>query len=151
MEAKMDGRRVVQIGILSHDVRTTAQKWADFLHVDVPEIEISDGYEKSRALYRGQPCHARLYQAFFHFDNIEVEVIQPADDAPSIWRECLDRDGEGLHHISFAVKNMAENLARCEAAGMPVLQKGEYPNGRYAYLDTLSNLKVILEFLEDDA
>ena len=95
------------------------------------------------------PCKG-FTRLFFHFDNIEVEVIQPADDAPSIWRECLDRDGEGLHHISFAVKNMAENLARWgyRYAGPT---KGEYPNGRYAYLDTLSNLKVILEFLEGDA
>lgn len=150
METKMDARRIVQIGILAHDVRKTAKKWADFLQVEVPEIEVSPGYEKSQAVYRGKPCHALLYQAFFDFDNIQVEIIQPADDTPSIWRECLDRDGEGLHHISFGVKNMAGNIEKCEELGMPVLQKGEYPNGRYAYLDALGSLKVILELLEDD-
>ena len=150
MEPKMDGSRVIQIGILSHDVRAAAKKWADFLQVPVPEIEVSPGYEKSQAVYRGKPCEGLLYQAFFDFENIQVEIIQPADDTPSIWRECLDRDGEGLHHISFGVKNMAGNLEACEKLGFSVLQKGEYTGGRYAYLDALGSLKIILEFLEND-
>jgi methylmalonyl-CoA/ethylmalonyl-CoA epimerase len=33
---------------------------------------------------------------------------------------------------------------------MPLLQKGEYTGGRYAYIDTLRDLKVIIELLEND-
>lgn len=150
MKASVDKTKVVQIGILAHDVKKAAEKWANYLGVDVPEVVVSDGFEKSGALYRGKPCDAKLYQAFFRFDNIEIEIIQPVDDTPSIWRECLDRDGEGLHHISFRVKNMADNIAECEKNGMSLLQKGEYPGGRYAYLDSMADMKIILEYLEND-
>lgn len=150
MTASIDKSKVVQIGILVHDVNKAAETWASFLGVEVPPITVSDGYDKTGALFRGEPCDARLYQAFFYFDNIDIEIIQPVDDTPSIWRECLDRDGEGLHHISFRVKNMGENVKDCERMGYKTLQKGEYTGGRYAYMDALANLKIILEYLEDD-
>jgi pimeloyl-CoA synthetase len=34
---------------------------------------------------------------------------------------------------------------------MPLLQKGEYTGGRYAYIDASRDLKVIIELLENDA
>jgi len=33
---------------------------------------------------------------------------------------------------------------------MPLVQKGEYTGGRYAYIDSNSCLKVMLELLEND-
>ena len=41
-------------------------------------------------------------------------------------------------------------LAVLERERMPLLQKGEYAGGRYAYIDTLKDLKVIVELLEND-
>ncbi len=66
------------------------------------------------------------------------------------WREDLDRKGEGVHHIAFQVKGMKEKLAALDAEGMPLLQKGEYTGGRYAYVDAVKDLKVIIELLEND-
>lgn len=34
--------------------------------------------------------------------------------------------------------------------GMPLVQYGEYTGGRYAYMDTFPQLKVMLELLEND-
>ena len=150
MTAGIDKSKIVQIGILVHDVNKAAADWAAFLGVETPPVLVSDGYDKTGAIFRGESCDARLYQAFFNFNNIQVELIQPVDDTPSIWRECLDRDGEGLHHISFRVKNMAENMKDSEKLGYKTLQNGEYTGGRYAYMDALANLKIILEYLEDD-
>jgi hypothetical protein len=45
---------------------------------------------------------------------------------------------------------MKERIAVLEAGGMPLLQKGEYTGGRYAYLDTFQDLKVLVELLEND-
>jgi catechol 2,3-dioxygenase-like lactoylglutathione lyase family enzyme len=152
MEEKMaiDKTKVVQIGILVHDIIEATARWAKFLEVEPPKPTMTDGYEKSKAIYRGEPCHGLIYQTVFKFGNIEVELIQPYDNTPSIWRECLDRDGEGLHHIAFRVKNMADCIKETEESGYPLLQKGEYTGGRYAYMDALREMKIILEFLEDD-
>jgi catechol 2,3-dioxygenase-like lactoylglutathione lyase family enzyme len=146
----IDKTKVVQIGILAHDVVEATAKWAKFLGVEAPKPSVTDGYEKTKAVYQGKPCHGLIYQTAFRFGNIEIEIIQPYDNTPSIWRECLDRDGEGLHHIAFAVKDMAGSISEAEASGYSLLQKGEYTGGRYAYMDAIADMKIILEFLEND-
>ncbi|MDR1903670.1 MAG: VOC family protein [Treponema sp.] len=146
----IDKTKVVQIGILARDVKETTAVWCKFLGLEMPEIFKTDGYEKTRAWFKGGPCHGLIYQSMFNFNNIQVEIIQPVDGTPSIWRECLDRDGEGLHHISFAVKNMPAAIGEAESLGFPLIQKGEYTGGRYAYMDAIGSMKIILEFLEND-
>ena len=78
-----------------------------------------------------------------------MELIEPDHNA-STWRESLDKNGEGLHHIAFVVEGLNEKVTALERKGMPLLQKGEYTGGRYAYIDTLRDLKVIIELLEND-
>jgi 4-hydroxyphenylpyruvate dioxygenase-like putative hemolysin len=58
--------------------------------------------------------------------------------------------GEGVHHISFVVENFDEKIRLLEEMGYPVIQTGNFFNGkaRYAYMDTTSKLKVIIELLE---
>jgi hypothetical protein len=45
---------------------------------------------------------------------------------------------------------MKEKIALLEGNQMQLLQKGEYTGGRYAYMDTFKQLKVLVELLEDD-
>ena len=82
--------------------------------------------------------------------SLQLELIEP-DSHPSTLRESLDKNGEGPHHIAFVIQGMKEKVAVFERNGMPLLQKGEYEGGRYAYIDTLRDLKVILELLENDS
>ena len=48
------------------------------------------------------------------------------------------------------MEGLKEKVTALEDKGMPLLQKGEYTGGRYAYIDTLRDLKVIIELLEND-
>ncbi|MDR1532285.1 MAG: VOC family protein [Clostridiales bacterium] len=141
---------VVQIGIVVRDIEKAAQDYADFLGVDKPPIYESGAYEDAGTEYRGGPTRARAKQAFFKIGpNIDIELLAP-DEEPSTWREELDASGEGIHHIAFFVKGMAEKIAQFERNGFPLLQKGEYTGGRYAYHDTKAKLKTIVELLEND-
>jgi hypothetical protein len=45
---------------------------------------------------------------------------------------------------------MKEKVLSFEKNNIPLIQKGDYKGGRYAYLDSFKDLKVILELLEDD-
>ncbi|MDD4797114.1 MAG: VOC family protein [Eubacteriales bacterium] len=150
MDFSIDTSTIRQIGILTRDIQEATQQTAAFLNTAVPDIMTSPEYELTRAVYRGQPCTARIYQSFFNLDNVQIELIEPMDDTPSIWLECLQRDGEGMHHVAYEVKNMAQAIADLEAQGIALLQKGEYPGGRYAYLDDRSKRKMIIELLEND-
>ena len=81
--------------------------------------------------------------------SLQLELIEP-DNNKSTWRESLDKNGEGPHHIAFVVEGMKDKIAALERNQMPLLQRGEYAGGRYAYIDTLGDLKVIIELLEND-
>ena len=86
--------------------------------------------------------------AFFQLGSIQLELIQP-DELPSVWREDLDRNGEGLHHLGFFVKDTDNVLKKLEGLGMGTRMTGGWGTGRFAYVDAYDKLKIIIETLEN--
>ena len=150
METNVLGTKfVTQIGILVHDIEKTAQAFADFFGVEKPSWFLTDTLDKAQTQFKGRFSEARAKLAFFNLGSLQLELIEPDHNA-STWRESLDKDGEGPHHIAFVVEGLKEKVTALEHKGMPLLQKGEYTGGRYAHIDTLRDLKVIIELLEND-
>ena len=151
MEKNMLGTNVVtQIGILVNDIEKSSQDYADFLGMDKPQWILTGEYEQTQAEYLGKPSTARAKLAFFKVGpTLSIELIEP-DNEPSTWRDDLNKYGEGVHHIAFVIKGMKEKIEICGRNGMPLLQKGEYTGGRYAYIDAKDPLKVLIELLEND-
>lgn len=140
---------ITQLALVVHDIEKVANAYATFLNCKVPEIAWTDPVEKAETEYRGNPTKKRAKLAFFDMGSLQLELIQP-DHNPSTWREHLDEKGEGVHHIAFMVNGMRTILANLESNGMPLIQKASYTNGRYAYVDTSKDLKVLIELLEND-
>jgi hypothetical protein len=150
MKTGLLGNNVVtQIGIVVRDIEASAREFAGFFGIPVPVPIVTDAVEKARTAYRGKPTKARAKLAFMRFGSLDIELIEP-DAEPSTWREFLDKNGEGIHHIAFVIEGMASVTAELERRGHPLLQKGEYAGGRYAYIDTSRTLKAIVELLEND-
>jgi 4-hydroxyphenylpyruvate dioxygenase-like putative hemolysin len=86
---------------------------------------------------------------FINTPLIQIELIEPGE-SPSTWKDHLETYGEGVHHISFVVKDMESKMKMLEEMGYPVIQTGNFFNGkgRYAYMDTKATFKVIIELLE---
>jgi catechol 2,3-dioxygenase-like lactoylglutathione lyase family enzyme len=145
-----DGMTIItQVGIVVRDVEAAARKWAAVFGREVPAARLTDGYDKTRAEYAGQPTEARARLAFLDFGQVQIELIEPVD-GPSTWRDHLEQHGGGLHHIAFKIKGMTESIAYLEGHGISLIQRGEYTGGRYAYLDGAGELGTILELLEND-
>jgi len=140
---------IVQVGLIVRDVEETARAYADVFGVDVPQWFLTDPEDVAHTRYRGEPTTARAKLAFFDMGSIQIELIEPVG-GPSTWQEYLDAHGEGVHHIAFQIKGMAEQVAYLESKGMPLVQRGDYTGGRYAYIDSAPQLKTILELLEND-
>lgn len=141
--------KVLQIAFIVKDAEAASKKYARLLGIEATEVSWSGAYEEAQTVYKGQPSQARCKMAFLNLDNIQLEFIEP-DENDSDWKESLERDGEGLHHIAFEVKGMGEQIERLEAEGMPCVQKGEYPGGRYAFIDSKQPYMVKFELLEND-
>lgn len=140
--------KVVQIGVVVKDIEKAAVAYADFLGVAVPQWFWTDTEDKAHTQFKGKSSPARAKLAFIELKNITIELIEP-DRNSSTWREFLDEKGEGVHHIAFEIKGMDEKMAQLETKGMPLLQKGDYEGGRYAYIDATAKLGLILELLEN--
>jgi catechol 2,3-dioxygenase-like lactoylglutathione lyase family enzyme len=144
---------VVQVGFLVRDIEVTKRKFAEFLGVPVPENVSAGEYADTHTVYHGQPAkEAANTMAFFHVgENLQIELIEPGP-GPSTWREFLDLNGEGVHHIAFDVPNMGQAIQSCKDFGMSLEQTGEFAGGggRYAYMDATKDLKIVLELLEND-
>ena len=140
---------ITQIGILVNDIEKTSQAYADFFGVEKPTANWTDAVDKAETEFKGTQSPARAKLAFFDMGSLQLELIEP-DQHSSTWREDLDKNGEGFHHIAFVVDDIKETVKGMEENGMPLIQKGEYTGGRYAYMDTTNELKVLLELLEND-
>lgn len=140
---------VVQVGIVVRDIEAKARAWSGILGLPMPEIIITDTVDKAQTEYHGRPTTARAKLAFFHMGQVDVELIEPVGE-PSTWQDQLDQHGESLHHLAFRIKGMQERVAYLEANGVPLIQRGEYTGGRYAYVDGSAQLGAILELLEND-
>lgn len=140
---------ITQVGLVVRDIEARARDWSEVLGLPMPNVIVTDTYEKARTEFRGQPTEARAKLAFFHMGQVDVELIEPIGEN-STWREELERRGDSLHHIAFRVEGMGEILSYLEGAGVPLVQRGEYTGGRYAYVDGSERLGTILELLEND-
>jgi catechol 2,3-dioxygenase-like lactoylglutathione lyase family enzyme len=140
--------KVVQVGLVVRDIERVAQNYCRIFGVEMPRIIETEGYERAFTTYRGQPSMARARLAFFDMGQLSIELIEPIGE-PSTWKEFLDANGEGVHHIAFHIQDGATVVQRLAQEGIPVVQQGDYTGGRYIYLDGAEKLGVALELLED--
>ena len=146
-----NSRTVVQIGIVVKDVEKATKACAHLFGIKKPECVLAEPEKKSKIRYNGQKTKARAKLAFVEFENITVELIEPID-GPSTWMEFLEENGPGVHHIAFNVQGMDDQIDLLEGKGARLIQEGQWTTGRggrYAYLDSFSQLGIILELLEE--
>ncbi|HEY0603101.1 MAG TPA: VOC family protein [Herpetosiphonaceae bacterium] len=148
-EAALGTTTITQVGIIVQDIEAKARAWSEILGLPMPDIIVTDTFELARTEYQGQPTTARAKLAFFHMGQVDVELIEPIGE-PSTWKDQLNQHGDSLHHIAFQIKGMPEKIAYLDAKGVPLVQRGEYTGGRYAYMDGNTQLGAILELLEND-
>ena len=141
--------KVEQLAIVVKDLEAAAEAYCKLLGADMPPIIQSGPSEMTQVMFRGQPTEGSSRYMFINTPLIQIELIEPGD-SPSTWQEHLETYGEGVHHISFVVDNLDEKIRLMEGMGYPVIQTGNFynGNGKYAYMDTASTFKVIIELLE---
>ena len=81
-----------------------------------------------------------------------LELLEPTGDGTPVGR-FLARRGEGLHHVCFAVDDLALELARLEAAGFEPIDRAPRRGhgGLVAFLHPKSAHGVLIELLQRDA
>jgi len=100
--------------------------------------------------YRGRRTDAVQSVAFANSGSVQIELVQPLDDHPSCFNDYRRSGLEGQQHVAFWTTELDVWVARCEAAGVAVLQSGYTgaPDGRFVYIDTESHPGTVVEISE---
>ncbi len=77
----------------------------------------------------GVACYAveevqeqRVKTAFFQVGQTKIELLESTDPEGPIGK-FLEKKGEGIHHIAFAVDNATTALQEAEASGLTLIDK----------------------------
>jgi len=141
--APIDPRRICQIALVVRDIETTARNYAEVFGLPMPRIFTLPPVEEAHTSFHGQLTRSRAKLAVFDLGSVVLELTEP-DDEPSSWREFLDTKGEGVHHIGFMVDDLPRSLEALRKRGIPERHSGDYPGGRYVFVESAAQLGVIL-------
>ncbi|MDR0864534.1 MAG: methylmalonyl-CoA epimerase [Candidatus Symbiothrix sp.] len=64
----------------------------------------------------------KVKTAFFKVGQTKIELLEPTSEESTI-ANFIEKRGEGIHHIAFAVPNVADALAEVESKGVRLIDK----------------------------
>lgn len=124
----------------------------DHLGIAVSNLEESIAYyEKALGLH----CHGReevasqkVKTAFFEAGDVHIELLEPtSEDSPIA--KFLEKNGEGIHHIAFAVDDIDGQLKQASEAGVRLIHEVPFEGAAdklVAFLHPKSTHGVLTEF-----
>ena len=93
-----------QLGYVVRDIQAAMQTWAEQLRIG-PWF-YNDRLPLDRYSFRGVDYGGfDMCYALANSGDMQIELIQQRCDTPSLYREFLDRHGEGLQHICVWPEN----------------------------------------------
>lgn len=99
--------------------------------------------------YRGERSLAANDVALGFAGHMQIELIQPLDDHPSVYRETISARGHGFHHFGIAARHLDRECAAQRAKGYELAFTDAVEGvGRVAYFDTGGVLPGMLELIE---
>jgi hypothetical protein len=120
-----------QTAFVVDDIEQSALDWAEtygagpFFLFDVELLDTT---------YRGSPSVIRSRMALGQLGDQQIELIQPTDDARSVYREFIDSGRSGVHHVCFW-HDVDEANALLTARGYEVVHEGRTAGGdRFSYV-----------------
>jgi len=103
----------------------------------------------------GMKCYAveevadqKVKTAFFKVGDTKIELLESTDPQGPIGK-FIDKKGQGIHHLAFAVDNVNEALTEVESKGVATIDKSARKGAEglnIGFLHPKSTLGVLTEF-----
>ncbi|MEO6030033.1 MAG: VOC family protein [Candidatus Binatia bacterium] len=137
--------KIAQNGYVVHDIQAAMRHWVEVMGVG-PWFY----FEKVPVDYfrhRGQDSALDMSVALANSGDLQIELIQQRNDAPSMYREFLAAGREGLQHVAYWSTEYQAVYDRALSLGYRVGQEGQIggEQGRFAYFDTESHPGTVIE------
>jgi len=93
----------------------------------------------------------KVKTAFFQIGQTKIELLESTSEDGTI-AKFIEKKGEGVHHIAFAVNNLEGALVECEEKGVQLIDKAPRKGAEglsIAFLHPKSTMGVLTELCED--
>jgi hypothetical protein len=136
---------VRQNGYVVRDIQAAMDHWIKVMGVG-PWYYI-DRVKTDYFRHRGRDSDVEMSIALANSGDLQIELIQQRNDAPSMYREFLAADRAGLQHMSFWTTDYQTLYDRTLALGYKVGHEGQIggEKGRFAYFDTETHPGTVIE------
>lgn len=136
-----------QNGYVVRDIAAALDHWTQVLGVGPFFLFESVPIEDFR--YRGQPSDVDVTIALANWGDLQIELIEQRNDAPSMYRDFLAAGREGLQHVACWYADLDPVLAEIGASGTAIGQQGTIgERGRFVYLETEAHPGTVVELSE---
>jgi hypothetical protein len=136
-----------QLGYVVRDIESAMATWVDRLRIGPwfynPRLPL-DSYRFRGVAHDGMD----MSYALANSGDMQIELIQQRCNTPSLYREFLDRHGEGLQHICVWPDDYDAVYARACANGLVPAQEGSVASIRFAYFEDAAHGGTSLEMSE---
>jgi hypothetical protein len=123
-----------QMGYVVRDIEGAMQAWVE--HGVGPWFYI-ERVEPDWFRHRGADSPLQMSVAIANSGEVQIELIQQRNDAPSLYKEFLDAGREGFQHISYWTTDYQDLYDTALSRGFAVGHEGSIggEQGRFAYLE----------------
>jgi hypothetical protein len=142
--------KVSQVAFVVRDLRRSMRNLWEDLGVGPWRIWNLNPTNMLEMTLRGRPANYSILVGMSKVGDVQIELVQPLE-GNSIFKEFLEKRGEGIHHLKYTVSDPEQVLERLRKEGIEILQSGKLGQGAFYYLDTESRLGFILELATGQA
>ncbi len=126
---------VAQNGYVVKDIHAALDHWVNVMGVGpwflFEKIQL-DFFQ-----YRGEDSPLEMSVAMANSGDLQIELVQQTNDAPSMYKDFTDAGHEGLQHIAYWTTEYDALCKQLKAQGYRVGQEGQVggPDGGFTYFD----------------
>jgi len=138
---------IIQMAYVVADIRKAIDSWVSDLKVG-PWF-LLDRFRGEDAKYRGKPSESESALAMSFAGHMNIELIQPLNNAPSVYHDTIHKRGYGFHHWGVATSDFDRDLETYRQRGYELAFFARVPSGgRVAYMDRNNELPGMVELIE---
>ena len=145
-KSRSDYQGIIQMAYTVANIHEAIGRWVKDLKVG--PFFLLDHFQGVDPVYRGAPSKADVAIAMGYCGDMQIELIQPNDHHPSVYREAIEARGYGFHHFGMASHAFDADVRAKQAEGFTLAFKAGVPTGgSVGYMQGIG-LPGFLEFIE---
>ena len=123
---------IMQLAFVPDDFGAAIAHWTQVMGVG--PFFLMEGVRLDNMTYKGEPTDAVFDLALAYWDDIQIELIRPRDDHPSIYTGEYGAV-QGLHHVCILVDDIEQAYRVCGEQGAEIVIEGALGETRVIYVD----------------